>query len=236
MTTNNAELVDDIIIDYQNGMTVHDIEKKHDINSSKIYYQLKKNNVKLYKKYNLPTYDIHNDYMCGLPIEEIEIKYGLYILMIFPVIKFRTKNHHSNIKQLGSNDGIMICSDSKIDINNLPIYEIIDIYNGNIDRFMFTRKLKIKYNCDVITNILNINEIIWYVKEYYNDIKTKDNLIEIFKDNLWLKKVILNYVNNGITMDIQNQQLIYIEYNDKNFMLRCSNRQFINNKDSLIII
>ena len=227
MANKSGELknsISSIISDYRDGMTVYDIEKKYNVSQSKIYYQLNKNNVELYKRYNLPTNNIHNDYMSGLSIREIEIKYGLHILLFFPKIELEIKNNHfnieqvlKNIKRLNNNDGIMICSESKIDINNFPIYKIINIYNNIGNTRKLKRELKIKYDCDIITNILNIDDIIWYVKEYYSYIKIENRLSEIYGDNLWLKRFMLNHIIDG--KNRENQQVIHIKHN-RNFVLR----------------
>ena len=126
--------MDQIIDEYQNGMSSVKLAKKYNCSSSAIGRRLKRRGVNLTKRIDLPVQQIINEYRSGISTTKLAMKYNCSS----PTISKLLKKYNINVT-------------NRID---LPMKDIIyDYENG-----MSINKITNKYTCDVSTIITRFGE------------------------------------------------------------------------------
>ena len=120
--------IEEIISEYEAGMTIYQIADKYGISSSTIQYRLKKNGVKLRprggkKRIDLPMEEIISEYESGLSTYQLGEKYGVDDSTIYK----RLKENGVKLRSCGG----------KI---NLPMKEIISEYQSGLSALKLAEK------------------------------------------------------------------------------------------------
>ena len=122
--------VEEIISEYESGLSTYQLAEKYGVSSFTIRERLRENGVKIRpKKINLPMEEIISEYESGLSVLKLADKYGV--------------NHSVIYKRLEENGVKLRPRDNKI---KLPMEEVISYYQSGMTTIQLAEKYGVAFN------------------------------------------------------------------------------------------